>query len=191
MRWDIHITHGRQGLQCKRPHPLELSLLLRLENLLQLRRDENLLQLRWDENLLQLRLEQLLLQLSLEQLLLQLSLEHLLLQLSLDNLLLQLRLEQLLLQLRLEQLLLQLLQDDGLHDTMDGRAPDLLGDLCQLLAALLLHHLAAALLQDLRPEERHLCHWAALLHEELPAWVQLLLQNLQQLLLLLQQWLLL
>ena len=186
MRWNIHITHRRQGLQCKRPHPLELSLLLRLENLLQLRLDENLLQLRLDQLLLQL-----LLHLRLEQLLLQLSLEQLLLELSLEQLLLQLRLEQLLLQLRLEQLLLQLLQDDGLHDTMDGRAPDLLGDLCQLLAALLLHHLAAALLQDLRPEERHLCHWAALLHEELPAWVQLLLQNLQQLLLLLQQWLLL
>jgi hypothetical protein len=46
------------------------------------------------------------------------------------------------------------------------------------------HHLAAALLQDLRPEEGHHCHWATLLDEELPARVQLLLQKEKCLLLL-------
>ena len=55
VRRDVHIAHRWQGLQRKRPHPLELSLLLRLV--------ENLLQLRLEDLLLQLRLEDLLLQL--------------------------------------------------------------------------------------------------------------------------------
>ena len=53
--------------------------------------------------------------------------------------------------LRLEEMLL--LHDDGVHNTIDGRASKLLGDLCQLLATLLPHHLAAAPFQDPRSEK--------------------------------------
>jgi hypothetical protein len=54
-----------------------------------------------------------------------------------------------LLWLRLEGLLLLLLlHDDGMHDAMYGWVPKVLGHLRQLLATLLSHHLAAALLQD-------------------------------------------
>jgi hypothetical protein len=60
---------------------------------------------------------------------------------------------------------------------MYGWVPKVLGHLRQLLATLLSHHLAAALLQDPRPEERNYRQWFALLREELLALVQLLLQN--------------
>ena len=68
--------------------------------------------------------------------------------------------------------LLLFLQDDGVDDSTDCLIAGLLGDLRQLLATLLLHHMATALLQHLRPSKTlwH-CHRAALLLEEYLAWV--------------------
>lgn len=82
-------------------------------------------------------------------------------------------------------LLLGLLLNDSLYHDVDGMAPGSLWDLRQLLAALVLHDLAAAKLLDLCLEEWH-SQWATLLLQECHTRLHLLQQlSLTRLLLLL------